>query len=46
MVRDLVRAVGEHEDVVVAVRDRMPVAEDTPLVDGEQITLLSAASGG
>jgi sulfur carrier protein ThiS len=45
-VADLVRAVGESVDMMVAVRDRDPIPEDEALVDGEEIILLSAASGG
>lgn len=44
--QDLVRAVGESTDVIVAVRNKMPIPEDELLVDGETILLLSAASGG
>ena len=45
-VADLVAAVGEHIDVMVCVRDGVPVPEDEPLHDGEGLLLLSAASGG
>lgn len=44
--QDLIHAVGESTDVIVAVRNRVPIPEDEVLVDGETILLLSAASGG
>jgi len=43
---DLVDAVGEHRDIMVVVRGGVPIPEDERLVDGEEILLLSAASGG
>lgn len=43
---DLVAAVGESVDIIVAVRGGTPIPEDESLVDGEEILLLSAASGG
>lgn len=46
VVADLVRAVGESVDVMVALRGGRPIAEDEVLADGEAIVLLSAASGG
>lgn len=45
-VGDLLAAVGEPADVVLVVRDGTPIPESTPLVDGEELLLLSAASGG
>lgn len=45
-VADLMLAAGESIDVTVCIRDGRPIAEDAPLVDGETLTLLSAASGG
>lgn len=45
-VEDLVRAVDESPSVIVAVRAGVPIAEDEALVDGEEILLMSAASGG
>lgn len=44
--QDLVHAVGESTDVIVSVRNKVPIPEDELLVDGETILLLSAASGG
>ncbi|MGB0653281.1 MAG: MoaD/ThiS family protein [Thermoplasmatota archaeon] len=43
---DVVQAVGEPLDVIVVVRAGVPIAEDSPVVDGEELLLLSAASGG
>ena len=43
---DLMRAVGAAVDTYVAVRGGTPIPEDAPLIDGEEILLLSAASGG
>lgn len=43
---DLVAAVGESVDVIVVVRSGTPIAEDEPLHGGEDLLLLSAASGG
>lgn len=43
---DLMRAVGEHVDVTVCVRGGAPIPEDAALQDGDEITLVSAASGG
>lgn len=43
---DLVDAVGESRDIMVVVRAGVPIAEDEALVEGEEILLLSAASGG
>ena len=45
-VADLIAAVGESVDVVVAVQAGRPVPEDHVLEDGATLTLLSAASGG
>ncbi len=45
-VADLIEAVGESVDIMVAVRGETPVPEDTVLEDGETLLLLSAASGG
>lgn len=45
-VGDLLRAVGEGADSTLAVRGSTPVPEAEPLVDGEEILLLSAFSGG
>ncbi len=43
---DLVAAVGEPTDMIVVVRQGTPIPEDEVLTDGEDILLLSAASGG
>lgn len=45
-VADLIEAVGESVDIIVAVRGETPVPEDAVLEDGEALLLLSAASGG
>lgn len=45
-VADLMLAAGESIDVTVCIRDGRPIPEDAPLVEGETLTLLSAASGG
>ena len=45
-VSTLIAAVGERVDMMLAVRGATPIAEDEALVDGEEILLLSAASGG
>ena len=43
---DLLRAVGEGIDSTLVVRGATPIAEGEPLVDGEDLLLLSAFSGG
>lgn len=45
-VADLIEAVGESLDIMVAVRGETPIPEDESLQDGETVLLLSAASGG
>ncbi len=45
-VQDLLEAVGQPIDGTVAVRAGRPVPEDAPLVDGDEIVLLSSFSGG
>lgn len=45
-VGDLLKAVGEGVDSTLAVRGSTPVPEGEALVDGEEILLLSAFSGG
>ncbi len=45
-VGDLLIAVHQSPDSTLAVRGATPVAEAEPLVDGEEILLLSAFSGG
>jgi sulfur carrier protein ThiS len=46
VVRDLIEALGEHPEMMVAVRAGQPIAEDEILLDGESLLLLAAASGG
>ncbi len=43
---DVMRAAGAEVDTYVAVRAGKPIPEDAPVVDGEELLLLSAASGG
>ena len=45
-VGDLLAAVQESPDSTLAVRGSTPVPEGEALVDGEEILLLSAFSGG
>lgn len=45
-VQSLLDAVEEHAHVTVAVRGGVPIPEATPLADGDEVLLLSAASGG
>ncbi len=45
-VADLMAACEAPVDVFVAVRAGQPISEMEPLVDGEELLLLSAASGG
>lgn len=45
-VADLMAACDAPVDVFVAVRQGQPISEMETLVDGEDILLLSAASGG
>lgn len=42
----LLRKVGEGVDSTLVVRGNTPISESEPLVDGEEILLLSAFSGG
>lgn len=42
----LVDAVGERRDNIVVVRAGAPIHEEEPLRPGEELLLLSAASGG
>lgn len=42
----LLRSVGEGVDSTLVVRGSTPIAESEPLVDGEELLLLSAFSGG
>jgi sulfur carrier protein ThiS len=45
-VGDLLQAVGQGAASTLAVRGSTPIPEDTPLVAGETVLLLSAFSGG
>ncbi len=45
-VMDVMRAAGAEVDTYVAVRSGTPIPEDSVVVDGEELLLLSAASGG
>lgn len=45
-VADLMRALAAPVDGHLAVRGPDPLPEDAPLVDGEELLLLSAYSGG
>ncbi len=45
-VGDLLAAVDEHAHVTVAVRAGRPIPEGASLQDGDEVLLLSAASGG
>lgn len=45
-VGDLLAKVGQSPDSTLAVRGSTPIPEAEPLVEGEEILLLSAFSGG
>lgn len=45
-VMDVMRAAGAEVDTYVAVRAGRPIPEDATVIDGEELLLLSAASGG
>lgn len=45
-VGDLLALVGQSPDSTLAVRGATPIPEGEALVDGEEILLLSAFSGG
>jgi sulfur carrier protein ThiS len=42
----LLEAVGESPVNMVVVRAGVPITDDEPLIDGEELLLFSAASGG
>lgn len=45
-VADLLRAVQQSPDSTLVVRGATPIVEGEPLVEGEELLLLSAFSGG
>jgi sulfur carrier protein ThiS len=46
VVMDAMRASGAAVDTYVACRGGKPLPEDAPLADGDELLLISAASGG
>jgi sulfur carrier protein ThiS len=45
-VADLLASCGEPAQATVVVRGGVPITEAEPLLDGEELLVLSAASGG
>lgn len=45
-VRDVLAAVGQSQDSTLVIRAGVPIPEDEAVHDGDDLTILSAFSGG